>query len=142
MRMAASNRSRSQFGIGSQARGEGPQAPCAHSLKPIELITLPEAAELLGVEITKVHQLIKDGQLVATADAAGRRALPRIFVSKGTVLKALPSVITLLRDARFSDAEIVDWLLRADDSLPGTPAQALAENRGTEVKRRAQVAGY
>ena len=25
--------------------------------------------------------------------------------------------------------------------LPGTPAQALAENRGTEVKRRAQAAG-
>jgi hypothetical protein len=130
--MSASNRSAPR----SQARCD------AHSLKPIDLITLPEAAELLGVEITRVHQLIKDGQLVATADAAGRRALPRIFVSGGTVLKALPSVITLLRDARFSDGEIVDWLLRADDSLPGTPAQALSENRGTEVKRRAQVAGY
>jgi predicted DNA-binding transcriptional regulator AlpA len=110
--------------------------------EPIDLITLPEAAELLGVEITKVHQLIKDGQLVACADADGRRALPRIFVSGGAVLKALPSVITLLRDARYSDAEIIEWLLRADDSLPGTAAQALSENRGTEVKRRAQAAGF
>jgi hypothetical protein len=33
-------------------------------------------------------------------------------------------------------------LLRADDSLPGTPAQALAENRGTEIKRRAQAAAF
>ena len=51
-------------------------------------------------------------------------------------------MITQLRDARFSDAEIVDWLFRVDDSLPGAPVDALRENRGTEVKRRAQVAGY
>ena len=42
----------------------------------------------------------------------------------------------------FADAEIVDWLFRDDESLPGTPIQALRENRGSEVKRRAQVAGY
>jgi hypothetical protein len=36
----------------------------------------------------------------------------------------------------------VTWLFRADESLPGTPIQALRDNRGTEVKRRAQVAGY
>jgi hypothetical protein len=51
-------------------------------------------------------------------------------------------VITLLRDARYQDEEIVDWLFRADDSLPGTPIQALRENRGTEIKRRAQAAGF
>jgi hypothetical protein len=107
-----------------------------------DFISLPEAAELLDLEITKVHQLIKDGQLVAVPDADGRRSVPRAFVAGGHVLKSLPSVITLLRDARFSDAEIVDWLYRADDSLPGTPAQALVENRGTEVKRRAQAAGF
>ena len=89
-----------------------------------------------------MHQLIKDGQLVVTTDEQGRRVLPRIFVAGGVVLKGLPSVITLLRDGGYADAEIVDWLLRADDSLPGTPAQALAENRGTEVKRRAQAAAF
>jgi hypothetical protein len=107
-----------------------------------ELITLPDAAELLAVPITKVHQLIKDGQLVVTTDDAGRRVLPRASVSGGTVLKGLPSVITLLRDGGYADPEIIDWLLRADDSLPGTPLQALAENRGTEIKRRAQAAAF
>jgi hypothetical protein len=34
---------------------------------------------------------------------------------------------------------MLEWLFTADPSLPGTPAQALAENRGTEVKRRAQA---
>lgn len=107
-----------------------------------ELIPLPDVAELLGVSIIKVHQLLKDGQLVVTADDQGRRVLPRVFVAGGTVLKALPAVITLLRDGGYSDSEIIDWLLRADDSLPGTPARALAENRGTEIKRRAQAAAF
>jgi len=48
----------------------------------------------------------------------------------------------LLRDGGYEDHEIVDWLFRVDDSLPGTPVQALRENRSREVKRRAQVAGY
>jgi len=109
---------------------------------PTELITLPDVAELLGIPITKVHQLIKDGQLVVTTDDAGRRVLPRAFVAGGAVLKALPSVITLLRDGGYADSEIIEWLLRADDSLPGTPVQALAENRGTEIKRRAQAAAF
>jgi hypothetical protein len=107
-----------------------------------DVVTLPQASELLGIDIITVHQLIKDGKLVAIADADGRRVLPRIFIAQGAVLKGLSSVITLLRDARYADAEIIDWLLRPDDSLPGTPAQALAENRGTEVKRRAQAAGF
>ena len=107
-----------------------------------ELITLPEAAELLAIPITKVHQLLKDGQLVVTIDEQGRRVLPRVFVAGGSVLKSLPAVITLLRDGGYADHEIVTWLLRPDDSLPGTAAQALADNRGTEVKRRAQAAAF
>jgi hypothetical protein len=43
---------------------------------------------------------------------------------------------------RYSDDEIVEWLYREDDSLPGSPIEALRANRGSEVKRRAQVAGF
>lgn len=107
-----------------------------------ELVPLPEVAAQLGVPITAVHQMLKDGRLVAIADQSGRRSVPRLFFASGGVLKGLPSVITLLRDARFSDAEIIEWLYRADDTLPGTPAAALAANRGTEIKRRAQAAGF
>jgi hypothetical protein len=107
-----------------------------------DLIPLPDAAALLNVDVTLMHQLIREGQLVAVTDARGRRSVPRIFVESGAVLKGLPGVITLLRDARFSDSELIAWLFRRDESLPGTPAHALAENRGTEVKRRAQSAGF
>jgi hypothetical protein len=57
-------------------------------------------------------------------------------------VKGLPATITLLTDAKFTDEEILDWLYTSDDSLPGSPIQALRENRGREVHRRAQVAGF
>ncbi len=107
-----------------------------------QLLTLPDAAAALGVKVSKVEQYVRDGQLVAVRGADGVRGVPALLIQDGAVVKHLPSVITQLRDARFSDAEIVDWLHRADDSLPGAPIDALRANRGSEVKRRAQVAGY
>jgi hypothetical protein len=108
----------------------------------IELIAVPEAAQALGVPTTRVNQWIRDGVLLGVADPGGARCVPAAFILDGAVVKGLHGVITLLRDAGYEDGEIVTWLFRADDSLPGTPIQALRENRGTEVKRRAQVAGY
>jgi hypothetical protein len=108
----------------------------------IDLIAIPEAAQALGVPVSRVHQYIRDGTLLAMRSAEGTRAVPGAFVQNGTVVKGLPGVVTLLRDAGYGDDEIVDWLFREDDSLPGSPIVALRENRGSEVKRRAQVAGY
>ncbi|MBN9618805.1 MAG: DNA-binding protein [Actinobacteria bacterium] len=108
----------------------------------MDLLTLPEVAEALGLPISRVHQYVRDGHLVAVRGDGGVRCVPALMVHDGVIVKSLPAVITLLRDARFADEEIVDWLFRADDSLPGTPIEALRANRGSEVKRRAQVAGY
>jgi hypothetical protein len=108
----------------------------------MDLLTLPDVAEQLGMPVTRVHQLIRDGQLVAIRSGDGPRSVPALFVQDGAVVKALPSVITMLRDARFQDEEIVAWLHREDDTLAGSPIEALRANRGSEVKRRAQVAGY
>lgn len=108
----------------------------------IELLNLPQAAEALGVPVTRVHQSLRDGQLVATTGDDGVRRIPALLLQDGAVVKALPSVITQLRDARFADAEIVAWLFRANASLPGAPIEALRANRGAEVRRQAQLAGY
>ncbi|MDP9093980.1 MAG: Rv2175c family DNA-binding protein [Actinomycetota bacterium] len=108
----------------------------------MELMSVSTAAEILGVPITRIHQYLRDGHLVGVRDAEGVRRIPALLLQDGAILKSLPSVITQLRDARYNDAEIVEWLFREDDSLPGSPVEALRANRGTEVKRRAQVAGY
>jgi Rv2175c C-terminal domain of unknown function len=108
----------------------------------MELLSFPDTAAQLGVPVNRLHQLVRDGQLIALRDGDGPRGIPASFIKDGAVVRWLPAVITMLRDARFEDAQIVEWLHRGDDSLPGAPIDALRENRGSEVKRRAQVAGY
>lgn len=108
----------------------------------IEWATVPDVAEALGVEVTKVRQLIREGKLLALREGEGAPLrIPAAFVQDGAIVKHLPGVITLLRDARYGDDEAVQWLF-ADDGLPGSPIEALRENRGTEVKRRAQALGF
>ena len=60
----------------------------------------------------------------------------------GAITKHLPAVLTLLRDGGYDEEEALRWLHRADDTLPGTPVEALRADRGTEVKRRAQAAAF
>lgn len=112
------------------------------ALDALALLPLPDVAERLALPITRVHQLINDGAVVAVRPEGAPIGIPAAFLGDEGPVKGLPAVITLLRDAHYTDTEIVDWLFRADDSLPGTPIQALQENRGTEIKRRAQAAGF
>jgi hypothetical protein len=113
---------------------------------PDAWLTVPEVAERLGLVVTRVHQLFRDGNLIAVR-RDGVLRVPADLISvdangRSAVVKHLSGVLTLLRDAGYADEEILGWLYTPDDSLPGTPAQALRENRGTEVKRRAQAAGF
>jgi hypothetical protein len=57
-------------------------------------------------------------------------------------VKRLAGVLTLLRDGGWTDDEAFAWLFTDDDSLPGCPAVALQEDRGTEVTRRAQALAW
>lgn len=116
-------------------------------VEPKEWLTMPEVAERLGIQITRAHQLLRDGNLIAVRRDGVLRVPSELIGTdsdgRATVVKHLSGVITLLRDAGYTDDdEILRWLYTADETLPGTPAQALAENRGTEVKRRAQAAGF
>lgn len=108
---------------------------------PAVWLTYPDVAERLDVAVTKVHQMVRDGALLAVK-RDGVRQVPAELVANRTVLKHLPGVITLLRDAGYDDDEALRWLYRPDDSLPGTPAEALAGEQATEVKRRAQALGF
>ncbi|MDM7853591.1 Rv2175c family DNA-binding protein [Cellulomonas alba] len=122
-----------------------------------EWLTVPDVAERLGVDAGKVRRLVQEGKLAAVrrGDPAVL-SVPAAFLVPGhlanpaapsraedgaewTVLAALQGTLTVLSDAGFSTAEAIAWLFTPDESLPGTPLEALRAGRKTEVRRRAQA---
>ena len=117
-----------------------------HSIEPkIDALVpawmhLPDISEKWGVEVTRVRRLVKEGDLIAVRRGENRALqVPAAFIGPDKPIKGLVGTLTLLRDAGFTEAEALEWLFTPDDTLPGTPVDALRENRGTEVKRRAQA---
>ena len=108
---------------------------------PDDWLTLPDVAERLDVSISKVHQMIRDRELLAVR-RDGVRRIPVELVANETVRKHLPGVLTLLHDAGYDDEAAIRWLYVPDDSLSGTPASALGGDQAREVKRRAQALGF
>jgi len=113
----------------------------------IDLLTFAEVADQLGVPTKRVQQLLRDHALAGLPCTDGVTRIPADFLvtgeSGGTeIVKGLSGVLTLLADAGYNDGESVRWLFAPDDSLPGTPLQAMRAGRGTEVKRRAQALGF
>jgi uncharacterized protein len=106
-------------------------------------LTLPEVAQALGVDASRARQLHSERQFLARRRGE-RNALhvPADFLQNGAVLKGLPGTLTVLADAGYSDEEALTWLFTPDPTLPGSPVTALRENRGTEVRRRAQALGF
>jgi hypothetical protein len=102
-------------------------------------LTLPDVAERLGIEVGKVRQLLRDGHLLARRVDDGPLEVAEAFLSDGAVLKGLPGTITLLRDARFTDDEAVEWLFAHSDALGAAPISALQQKRIHEVRRVAAV---
>ena len=108
-----------------------------------EWLDWAEAGRRLGVSVSKVRQLIREHQLAAAVPTAGAgQRVPADLVMDGAIVKGVPGLLTVLHDAGYDDREALTWLFTADDSLPGRPIDALRENRGTEVKRRAQAMGF
>lgn len=102
-----------------------------------------QVAEELRVSESKVRQMVKDHQLAAAVPepGAGPR-VPAALLRDGEVVKGVPGLLTVLSDGGYDDREILRWLFTSDDSLPGRPIDALRENRGREVKRRAQSMAF
>ncbi|BAU96509.1 transcriptional regulator [Corynebacterium suranareeae] len=107
------------------------------------LLTLPEAAERLGVVVTKVMDLVNDHKLIVVR-RDGVRYIPEAFFStkKESTNRFVPGVIALLSDGGFSDDEILAFLFTEDDSLPGRPIDALHGQLAREVMRRAQAMAF
>lgn len=118
---------------------------------------LPTVAELLRVPVTRVHQHLRDGHLLAVR-RGGIPVVPRIFFThtgdSAHIVKALPGLLDVLRDGGYRDPEILRWLFAADPSLTLTrdglrgsvdnarAVDALHAHQAREVLRRAQASAY
>ncbi len=101
------------------------------------------AGELLGVSVSKVRQYIKEHYLAAAVPEPGAgQKIPAALIMDGEIVKGVPGVLTVLHDGGYEDREALTWLFTADDTIPGRPIDALRENRGAEVKRRAQAMAF
>ncbi len=115
---------------------------------------LPRVAELLGVSVSKVHQQLREGHLVAVRRDGGLVVPQVFFTESGEVVKSLPGLLTILHDGGYRDTEIVRWLFTPDPSLTLTrdgsrdaignarPVDALHAHQAREVVRRAQAMAY
>lgn len=104
-----------------------------------EWLSLADVAAELDITTSRVKQLIKHHKLVGMPRGKAGYEVPAAFILDGAVAKGLPGTLTVLRDAGFDDAESLRWLFTPDDTLPGTPIQAIREHRGKEINRRAQA---
>jgi hypothetical protein len=103
----------------------------------------PDLAEKWGVPVTRVHNMINDGRLLAAPIGDRKaRAIPALFIVDDGPLEPLKGTLSVLKDAGFTEERAIRWLYTPDDSLPGRPVDALREGRKTEIRRRAQALGW
>ncbi|MCE1177453.1 MAG: excisionase family DNA-binding protein [Micrococcales bacterium] len=103
-------------------------------------LTVPDAAERLGVPLSAVRRMIEERDLLA--HRVGERrvvAVPARFIGDEGPLAPLKGTFTVLADGGMRDEEIIAWLFTPDATLPvsGAPIDALIGGFKTEVRRRA-----
>jgi hypothetical protein len=105
------------------------------------IVALSDVADRLGLPVTRVHQMLREGHLLAVK-RDGVAGVPADFLSGSEVVKGLSGTVTLLRDGGYADEQILRWLFTEDESLPGTPIEVLRSDRAREIKRRAQAMSF
>ena len=115
---------------------------------------LARVAELLGIPVTRVHQQIREGHLLAVRRGDGVVVPQVFFTNSGQVVKPLAGLLTILRDGGYHETEIARWLFTPDPSLTVTrdgtrdalnnarPVDALHAHQAREIVRRAQAMAY
>ncbi|MFN8076297.1 MAG: Rv2175c family DNA-binding protein [Kineosporiaceae bacterium] len=129
----------------SAAAPSTPSAPDSSDFEALAApwLPLPDVAERLGLEVAKVRRLLQERDLIG-ARVGERRILcvPEALLMDGEPVPDLRGTLSVLVDSGYSDEEALRWLFTPDESLPGTPVDALRENRRKEVRRRAQALAF
>ncbi len=106
-----------------------------------EMLSFTVVAERMGLGVAGVKQLVEEHKLLALETPEGT-AIPALALDGDLPVKHLSGVLTLLHDAGYTPTQAYTWLMTPDETLPGTPLEALHENRATEIKRRAQALAF
>lgn len=102
-------------------------------------LSLPDAAEALGVPFPTMRRLVDDRTVLAVRRGTPRvLSVPAAFVVP-SLLEPLAGTLSVLRDSGYDDVEALRWLFTPDDSLGGTPVDQLRLGHKTEIRRRAQA---
>ncbi|MDN5822214.1 MAG: DNA-binding protein [Brachybacterium sp.] len=103
-----------------------------------EWLPLPDVAERLDVEVSRVRRMIEEGQLIALRRGHPVvRVVPALMIAEDGLIPHLAGTLTILRDGGFEDEELLVWLFTEDESLPGRPIDHLRRGQRGEVRRRA-----
>ena len=110
-----------------------------------EWLTVPDAAERLGLPLSQVRQLIADREVLAARIGERRvTAIPAKFLDETGPRPELRGTFTVLADGGMNDDEIIEWLHTPDETLPveGAPIDAMLAGHKTEIRRRAQELAF
>lgn len=101
-------------------------------------LTVPDAAEILGVPLGRVRRLIEDHHLISVK-RDGVQYVPREIIVDKEPLPSLHGTIVVLLDAGFSLDSAIEWLYTHNDILGQTPMSALVAGKKAEIRRLAQA---
>lgn len=105
---------------------------------PASWLTMPDLVEVLGEPLGRVRRLIDDHHLIGSR-RGGVFAVPAVFVVDARPLASLRGTVIALKDAGFSDDEVIDWLLAEEETLGRSPIAALLAGHKSEVRRIART---
>lgn len=109
-----------------------------------EWLTLPDVAEVLGTEVSKVRGLVSERTLVGIKRGDRNTfQVPAAFLVTDDgaphVLRTLRGTVLVLSDVGLDDAGILRWLFETEPSIGATPIGELLAGRRAEVRRVAQA---
>lgn len=113
-------------------------AESAPDITSTDWLTMPDLVEVLDEPLGRVRRLIDDHHLIGSR-RSGVFAVPSVFIVDGRPLASLRGTVIVLLDAGFSDDEVIDWLLAAEETMGRSPIAALLDGHKSEVRRIART---
>ena len=101
-------------------------------------LTVPEAAEVLGIPMGRVRRLVDEHHLIAVK-RDGVPLIPAEVIVDGEPLASLHGTMIVLLDSGFNLEAAMEWLYAFSDSLPGTPMEFLLKGHKSAVRRLAML---